>query len=231
MGSYKSRGLDGLTVTFYKSNWRIVQASIIKEIQVTFETGQIRCGMNHTFLALIPKSSSANKVDLFRPIALCNVIYKIITKIIASRLRSHLEGIISPNQVAFIPNRSIHDNIIVNHEIMYYLNKKGGKKSFMAIKIDLAKAYDKVEWNVFSHILGRLGFDDKFITLVHACISSAHFSVLLNGSPFGYLKSERGIRQGDPMSPTLFTIISDVLSRILTRAEHEGRISGVKISR
>lgn len=187
--------------------------------------------MNHTFLALIPKSNNANRVDLFRPIALCNVNYKIITKIIASRLRKHLEGIISLNQATFIPNRSIHDNIIANHEIMYYLNKKAGKKGFMVIKVDLAKAYDKVEWNVIAHIFSQLGFHEKFNHLVHACISSAQLSILLNGTPFGFFKSKRGIRQGDPMSKALFTLISELLSRILILAEQAGKISGVKTSR
>lgn len=107
---------------------------------------------------------------------------------------------------------------------MYYLNKKQGKKGFMAIKIDLAKAYDRVEWNVLSHILTKLGFANKFVALVHVCVSSAQFSVLLNGSPFGYFKSEKGIRHGDPMSPALFTIISDVLSRLLARVEHDGKL-------
>lgn len=94
---------------------------------------------------------------------------------------------------------------------MFYLNKKKGKKGFMAIKIDLTKAYDKVDWKVLSHVMKHFGFQENFIKLVVACIEAPYFSILLNGAPFGYFQSARAIRQGDPMSPRLFTIFSDIL--------------------
>lgn len=85
----------------------------------------------------------------------------------------------------------------------------------MAVKIDLTKAYDKVEWKVLGHIMKNFEFHEHSVTMVLECVSSSQFSVLLNGSPFGYFKSERRIRQGDPMSPTIF---SDLLSQILAKA-------------
>lgn len=101
----------------------------------------------------------------------------------------------------------------------------------MAIKIDLAKAYDQVESGVLLNLLDRLEFGDHLCYLVHVCISSARFSILINGFPFGFFPTERGFHQGDPMSPALFTIILDVLSRLLARVEEEGRLNGVKVSR
>lgn len=169
-------------------------------------------------------------MDQFRPIALCNVILKIITKLLANRLRPLLDQIIHPSQAAFIPNRAIGDNIIINYEVMHYLNRKKGKQGYMAIKIDLAKAYDRVEWGVLAIIFRQLGFQDRFIKLIHECISTFHFSILLNWSPFGYFTAERGIRQGDPMSLALFTMFSDVLSRLLARSEAAGKLHGVKVS-
>lgn len=220
-----------MTVLFYKTYWGIVGEAVVLEVQNFFDSAHLRTTFNHTFLALIPKTNNASKVDHYQPIALCNVILKIITKILASRLRKVLELIIHPCQSAFIPNRSINDNIIVNHEIMYYLNKKKGKRGFMAIKIDLVKAYDRVEWRVLLQIIRQFGFAEQFIKMVTAFIETPLFSIMINGAPFGYFKSSRDIRQGDPMSPGLFSIFSDLLSRILARAANEGKFSGIKISR
>lgn len=186
--------------------------------------------INHTFLALIPKWKSADKVDQFRPIALCNVAYKVVTKILATRLRTVLTQIIHPSQAAFVPNRSIIDNYIINHEIMHYMRTTKGKTGVMAIKIDMAQAYDMVEWTVLRHILQLHGFSDKLCCLVSECISTPQFSVLINGAPTGFFPSSRGIRQGDPISPALFTIISDLLSRILAESKRARNLSGIKIS-
>lgn len=108
---------------------------------------------------------------------------------------------------------------------------KKGSLGFMAIKVDLAKAYDRVEWSILCQMLYRYGFSPKIIALIQECISTTQFSILLKGSPFGLFKVERGICQGDPMSPALFTIFSDLLSRILATTGHEYCISGIKISK
>lgn len=177
------------------------------EVQHYFMTRKLRLAANHTFIALIPKFTTATKVEQYRPIALCNVYFKVITKIIPTRLRYMLACIIHPSQSAFIPQCYLNDNIIINHEIMYYLNKKRGKTSYMATKIDIAKAYDRLEWSNLINVLIKLGFSTEFVKLVHSCISTVRFSILLNGAPFGYFKGGRGIREGDPMSPALFTVI------------------------
>lgn len=105
----------------------------------------------------------ASKVNLFFPIALCNIFLKMITKIIANRLRPLLDRIIHPCQSAFIPDMSINDNVIINHEVMNYHKGKKGKKRYMAIMVDLAKAYDKVEWTILTRLLLKLGFESKFL--------------------------------------------------------------------
>lgn len=231
MGHFKSPGPDGMTVVFYKTYWAIVGPTVIQAIHDVFQTRQLPPSFNSTFLALIPKTAHACRVDHFRPISLCNVVFKVITKLIVGRLRGLLETIIHPSQAAFIPHRSIGDNSIINHEVMHYLNGKHGKHGYMAIKIDLAKAYDRVEWTPLLHILKLLGFSQEFRDLIFACISTPKFSVLLNAAPYGYFSSQRGLRQGDPMSPALFTILADLLSRLLAREEVVGRLNGVKVSR
>lgn len=101
--------------------------------------------VNHTFLALMPKQAVTNRIEQFRPISLCNVIYKVITKILANRLKPFLDDLIHPSQTTFIPHWSILDNVIINHEIMCFLKFRKGKKGYMVVKVDMAKAYDMVE--------------------------------------------------------------------------------------
>lgn len=194
MGAFKSPGPDGMSVAFYKSYWNTVGVDVIREVQAIFKGGRLKTPHNHTFLALVPKTDAASRVEHYRPIALCNVFYKTITKIISTRLRPVLCELIHPAQSAFIPNRAIGDNTIINHEVMNYLHKKKGKGGYMAIKIDLAKAYDRVEWAVLRCILLKLGFSAKFTELIMECVSTTSFSVMLNGTPFGLFKGGRGLR-------------------------------------
>lgn len=231
MGGHKSPGPDGMTVTFFKQYWGIVGSVVITSIQFVFQTCLMPASFNHTFLTLIPKAAHVSRVDHFRPIALCNVVYKAITKILAGRIRGLLMDLIHPSQAAFVPHRCIGDNVILNHEIMQYFHSKQGKRGYMAIKIDLAKAYDRVEWDVLLHVMSLLGFGDSFCNLVRLCVSTSKFSLLINGSPYGFFTAQRGLRQGDPMSPALFTFIAEILSQLLHRAELAGHISGVKVSR
>lgn len=172
MGKFKSSGLDGFNATFYKQYWGIVGAAVSEEIQQVFQIDKLKPTLNHTFIALIPKTMSAHRVDQFRPILICNVVFKLITKIISRRLRPILDQIIHPCQATFIPNRSIGDNVIINHEVMNFLNKKKGRLGYMAIKLDMVKAYDWVEWGVLIHIMSKFGFGSKIKELVLECIST-----------------------------------------------------------
>lgn len=198
--STKSPGPDGLPPLFYKSFWKTTSHALIHVVQHFFKIGHLLKALNHTFIALIPKKRSATLVEHYRPISLCNVTYKIISKILANRLRPFLNSFISPFQLAFVKGRNIHDNNIASHEIMNYLHKKKGKIGYMAIKVDLAKAFDKVEWSLLICILNNIGFCSKFTGWIMECISTSSLSFLVNGSPFGLLKPSRGIRQGDPIS-------------------------------
>lgn len=102
--------------------------------------------MNHTYIALVPKIEKPKKVSDFRPISLCNVIYRIMAKTITNRLKTILHQIISPTQSAFIPNRLITDNIIIGYECLHKIrHNKGKKQCLVALKLDISKAYDRVE--------------------------------------------------------------------------------------
>ncbi|KAL0312769.1 UNVERIFIED_CONTAM: hypothetical protein Sradi_5676200 [Sesamum radiatum] len=181
MASFKSPGPDGFPPCFFKKYWHIVGKHLNEAVRHFFLSGQLPPAINHTYITLIPKSLKADTVENFRPISLCNTTYKVISKILANRLKPLLDKFISPLQMAFVPSRTINENSILSHEIMHYLHRKKGKKGFMAIKIDLTKAYDRVEWPLLIQILKSIGLCDRFVTWVSQCISSPSFSLLING--------------------------------------------------
>ncbi|XP_022869151.1 uncharacterized protein LOC111388627 [Olea europaea var. sylvestris] len=143
--------------------------------------------------------------------------------ILVQRMSVILSRIISQEQGAFIPGRSIFENITLTQELVNSLNKKvrGGN---VMIKVDMAKAYDRVEWHFLLHVLSSFGFPMMFCKLIEQCISTPWFSVMMNGTMQGFFKSTRALRQGDPLSPYLFIIIQEVLTRLLKRGFEEGQI-------
>lgn len=130
---------------------------------------------NDTVIALIPKVQKPEKVTDLRPISLCNVVYKLISKILANRLKVILPEIITPTQSAFVPGRLISDNIIIAYELTHYmLNKRRGGKGYAAIKLDMSKAYDRVEWSFLSQMMQKLGFCSDWIQLIMKCVPLSH---------------------------------------------------------
>ncbi|KAL0344527.1 UNVERIFIED_CONTAM: putative mitochondrial protein [Sesamum radiatum] len=188
--------------------------------------------LNATHIVLIPKCKRPEHLSQFRPISLCNVVYKIASKTIANRLKVFLDRIISPVQSAFVPGRLISDNILLAFEINHFLNTKSkGKQGWMAMKLDVSKAYDKVEWSFLEQVMSKLGFPLSFVRLVMLCISSVSYSFLLGGKQFGALNPGRGLRQGDPFSPYLFLLCTESFSSLLQQAERASKIQGVSVCR
>ncbi|KAL0294820.1 UNVERIFIED_CONTAM: putative mitochondrial protein [Sesamum angustifolium] len=210
----KAPGPDGYSSGFYKAAWPVIGEEVVKAILEFFTTGRLLKQVNTTILALIPKVRLPSLVSDFRPISCCNVLYKVITKIIVQRLRSVLDKMISPSQNAFVPGRSIGDNILLAQEIFSGYNRQGLPMR-CALKVDLRKAYDTVEWDFLSAVLHLFGFPDIFIGWIEECVTTPMFSVCINGNPHGFFKGSRGLRQGDPMSPFLFVLIMEVLQLML----------------
>jgi ribonuclease HI len=232
MGAFKAPGPDGLPAGFFQHHWEILGGEVSKNILAILNSGIMPNSLNLTYIALIPKMKNPMSVSDFRPISLCNVLYKLISKVLANRLKKILPLIISPTQSAFIPGRLITDNVLAAYETLHTMNSRmNGKKGFMAVKLDMSKAYDRVEWGFLEETMKRLGFAPQWIRLIMMCVSTVRYSVVVNGEPCGSIAPSRGLRQGDPISPYLFLLCAEVLSSMLTQANREGSLMGVPTSK
>ncbi|CAM8953600.1 unnamed protein product [Rhodiola kirilowii] len=221
----KAPGPDGFNVYFYKRFWPIVGGEVVAFIKEFCSNGRLASGINKTFIALIPKTVNPQSFEDFRPISLVNSMYKILSKCLVKRLKSVLPQFISLNQSAFISDRNILDGIMIVNELIHVVKRE--RRSALVIKLDFRKAYDSVSWEFLRAIQESLGFGDKWILWMHECYSSASLSILVNGSPSKVLPMERGLRQGDPLSPFLFLLVAEGLSRLLNNAVRAGMIKGV----
>ena len=168
---------------------------ITNAVLVALNLGIILESINTTFISLIPKIQNPKKVSDFRPISLCNVFYKLISKVLVNRLKLVLPYVVSDSQSAFLSGRLITDNVLVAFETLHYLKRKTqGKLGFMALKLDMSKAYDRVEWVFLEKVMRHLGFGGKMVATIMSCIRSVFYSVLLNGTPVGNIKPSRGLR-------------------------------------
>ena len=142
MDKFKAKGPDGFGVAFFQDHWHFVQDDVYQAVRSFFLEGKLLKQINHTLMALIPKVDNPLVTVQFRPISLCNTVYKIIAKILVNRMRPLLEKVIDLVQSSFIPHRSIHDNILLAHEVITKFNSMKGKKSQIALKLDMEKACD-----------------------------------------------------------------------------------------
>ncbi|GJX32724.1 RNA-directed DNA polymerase, eukaryota, reverse transcriptase zinc-binding domain protein [Tanacetum coccineum] len=178
--------------------------------------GKLLGEVNATLISLIPKLQNPNKVSDFRPIACCNVLYKCISKIVTNRIKGVLRKLVNESQSAFIAGRQITNNILLAQELIKGYNRKQKFKR-VAFKIDLQKAYDTIDWSFLKVILEHFEFPGKMVDWIMVCVSTTKFSININGEREGYFNGGRGLRQGDPMSPYLFTLVTEVFSIIMGR--------------
>jgi len=184
IGPHRAPGLDGFTCNFYHQFWEDINLAIIMEVKKFFEYNYLEQTHNHTNLCLILKIFVPSTMADFRQITLCNVSYKIISKILVNRLKPHLSGIISENQAAFIPGRMITDNVIMAHEVFHSLKvRKRQANSYMALKTDITKAYDRLEWNFLEETMRYMGFVETWICWIMIFVTTVSFSVLINEQP------------------------------------------------
>nr|GEV34821.1 hypothetical protein [Tanacetum cinerariifolium] len=190
IGNDKSPGPDGFTAAFFKGAWDIVANDVPNAVQEFFINGKLVKELNHTIL--LPY------------------------KIIANRIKESLKVLVSANQSVFVPGRNISDNILLIQELMhnYHLDRGPPRCAF---KVDIQKAYDTVDWTFLQEVLLGFGFHVRLVGWIMECVTTTSFSISINGSLHGYFKGKRDLRQGDPLSPYLFTLVMEVSTLMLRK--------------
>ena len=203
--------------------------NILKVFQEFARDGIIHGVTNETYICLIPKKVNSTKVKDFRPINLVTSLYKIISKILSSRLKGVLSDTIAETQGAFVAGRQILDVVLIANETVEEYRKLG--RSGIVFKLDFEKAYDHVEWDFLDFVLRMKGFGSLWRKWILGCLSTVSYSIFINGRPRGKFKGSRGLRQGDPLSPFLFTLVADVLGRLIDKAKDSDAIHGFFVGR
>lgn len=187
--------------------------------------------LNCTNLVLIPKKENVETLGDVRPIALCNVLYKILAKVLANRLKKILPVTISENQSAFVPGRSITDNVLIAFEMIHFMRRRKSRQDGeVALKLDISKAYDRVRWSYLWYRMRIMGFSEKWIKWMKLCVTTVQYMVCLNGDSVGPIFPNRGLRQGDPLSPYLYLLCVEGLSKSMENKAANGEINGCRIS-
>ena len=228
MNPDKALGPDGFTARFFIACWDIIQKDLVKMVRKSQNCNKIGGSTNSSFLALIPKEKGAQNFARFRPISLCNTGYKIITKVIANRIKKILPKIIPENQGGFIHGRYIQDNIILVQEAIHSSCQR--KEKGMIVKLDLANVFDRVRLNFLFVVMNKMGFHPQLISWIKACISGPWIAPLVNGRPADFFQATRGIRQGCPLSPLLYALQASVLSFQLDKSLQQRSLIGLTIS-
>jgi hypothetical protein len=197
-------GPDGYVAFFFQHYWEIVHEDVVKVVLQFFISGWILPNYNSNTIILIPKSHSADTIEQFRPMAMANFKFKIISKVLADRLASIMPSLISKEQRGFIKSRNIKDCICLTSEAINLLDTKsfGGN---VALKIDISKAFDTLDWSFLLKVLKQFGFNATFCHWIETIISSANLSISINDNLHGFfLIAPEGLDKAIPCHLSCF---------------------------
>ncbi|VFQ76197.1 unnamed protein product [Cuscuta campestris] len=212
-------GPDGFNGRFFKECWNIIKVDLLRACQEFFLGIKIPALYGSTLITLVPKGDNPVKWKDYRPISLSTFMSKINTRILANRLGSLLHKVIGPEQAAFQKGKSIDDQILLAQEMAHQLERKveGGN---IIIKLDMASAFDRMSWQYLESMLRKMGFSNFVTSLLLSNLQATMMSININGKPKGYFPMKREVKQGDPLSPLLFILGSEGLSKALTQGIH-----------
>jgi len=221
---------DGFNPSFFQQFWYVCNSDIFQECCAWLNHNHFPLSLNSTNITLIPKGNEQKTMKDLRPIALCNGLYKLVAKVLANRLKKILHKCISEIQSAFVPGRSILNNAMIAIEVVHHM--KVGKRvrdKNVALKLDISKAYDTIDWLYLKEVMLKMGFDSKWAQWIMMCVETVDYSVIVNNELVGPIIPGRGLRQGDPLSPYLFILCAEGLSALIRKAERSGDLHGVSI--
>ena len=217
---------------FFKRFWHIVGDELTDEVLHAVNSRKIPEGWNSTNIVLIPKVASPEVITQYRPISLCNVVYKIISKMIANRLKKILPDVISPTQSAFVPGRLMTDNVLVAYECFHAIKKKTHRSNgYCAVKLDMNKAYDHVEWGFLEAIMLKMGFHEHWVQLIMECVSSVSYGVRYNNIETEDFVPTRGLRQGGSLISIFVSFVFRGPLKFVITWEEVGNLEGIKVCR
>jgi len=225
----KSPGLEGFDFNFLKKCWEVIKVEIVEAVEQFHENGTIPKGCNASFVALVPKVRDPSRLEQYRPISLVGVVYKIIAKLLAKRLKKVLPSVVDESQSAFLKDRGILDSVLMANEVVKDIRRRG--RSGLCLKVDFEKAYNSVIWEFLYDMLQRMGFHHRWILWIQVCLGSASISVLVNGSPTEEFKPSRGLRQGDPLAPFLYLVVAEGLAGLVRQVVKTNILYGLKIGK
>lgn len=224
MGNNKSPGADGFTKEFYVRFWNILGQDLVNVLNLNFEMGQMTESQKEAIVTLLYKKGDRADIKNWRPISLLCIDYKILTKILATRLRKVIDKIIENGQTCGIPGRSIFENIIVCQDAIFYSNKYN--KPLVILSLDQSKAFDRVNRGFLIKTLKKFGFGPSFVKWIETIYSDIESKIISNGFLSRSFSLKRGLRQGCPLSPLLYIMVAESLACTIRK---DPQIKGFKL--
>lgn len=225
---------DGMTMAFLQANWVTVIGDVMTMLSEVFTDGKFVANPDATFNGLIPKKVNAENIRDYRPISLVGCIYKLLSRVLARRLRvvngdtiSENQNIISEHQNAFVGGRQILDVVLIANDLIDSRIKSSTPR--VVCKLDIEKAYDHINWHFLIYLMRRMAFGERWVAWIHHYLSSASFAVLVNGSPSQFFSTSRRCSQRDPISPLLFLLVREFSTRMLHSPSTASLISGFSV--
>lgn len=216
MDGAKAPSPNWFSMFFYQECQETIKDDIMKMFNEFFKKGVTSKAMRSTFIVLVPKTKRARSLGDYRPISLVSSLYKIISKVLSSRLRGVMGWVISSTKSAFIQERQILGSILIANECTD--SKWRNRGEGVVCKLDMEKAYNRVDWGFLFWVMGKKGFGNQWMSWMEGCIIDLFFSILVNGTSIDFFKSSRVLHQGDPLSPFLFSLVVDGVSAIIRKA-------------
>jgi hypothetical protein len=203
--------------SFFTTNFGMcLGGDIMKMFDEFFEGHLDLFRLNFAMLTLIPKVDDASEMKYFRPISLLNCSFRIFIKVLTIRLEKVSQRLVAKEHSAFIRGRYNLESVVIAYEVLHSIHKV--KTPEVILKLDYEKAYDRVNLDFLFEALKLRGFRDKWLSWVRKIVLGGSVSVLANGEESNTFKTSKGLRQGDPLSPLLFNLVANVLTKMLDKA-------------